>query len=232
MRTIKAPAPGEMLREAFTPLTIPSLVLRSPQLALAPRGNGSTVLVWPGFGAGNTSTAFLRGYLSFLGYQAKGWEIGTNDGDVLKLLDILLEYTEQQARTGPVTLVGWSLGGYLAREVARDLPEQVKRVVTLGSPVIGGPKYTTVAPYFNARGQSLDEIERLVDERYEVPIQQPITAIYSRFDGVVAWQACIDELSPGVEHVQILSTHTGLGFSPEALLIIANRLARDKKSES
>ena len=71
----------------------------------------------------------------------------------------------------------------------------------------------------------MDEIERLVDERYDIPLQVPVTAIYSKADGVVAWQACIDERSPDVEHIEIFSSHIGLGFSPQAYRILASRLA-------
>jgi pimeloyl-ACP methyl ester carboxylesterase len=192
---------------------------------MAPRGSGERVLVWPGFGAGNSSTAVLRGYLRYLGYQAEGWQLGSNNGDVLNQLDRLKSDLIAANLSEPVTLVGWSLGGYLAREVARDCPELVKRVVTLGSPVVGGPKYTAVARAFAQRGESVDEIERLVDARYETPLTVPVTAIYSKADGVVAWQACIDERSPDVEHVEVFSSHIGLGFSPQALRILADRLA-------
>ena len=225
MRNIAPPSNADLLRETLTPLTFPALLFQSPRLANAPKGNGSKVLVWPGFGAGNASTLLLRSYLRYLGYLPRGWNLGTNDGDVLRLLDKLTAQTEDHARDMPVSLIGWSLGGYLAREVARNLPDQVKQVITLGSPVIGGPKYTAVAGAFDTRGQSLDEIERLVDERYNTPLETPVTAIYSRFDGVVAWQACIDDKSPDVEHIEITSTHSGLGFAPDALLIIADRLA-------
>ena len=229
MRNINPPNAIDLAREAFTPVTFPALVLRSPELLSAPRGDGSKVLVWPGFGAGNASTAFLRNYLDYLGYSARGWQMGANNGDVLKLLELLGQQTIDQAADEPVTLIGWSLGGYLAREVARDLPQHVKQVITLGSPVVGGPKYTAVAAAFDTQGQSLDDIERLVDERYETPIQTPVTAIYSRFDGVVAWEACIDHLTPDIEHIEITCTHTGMGFSPKALLIIADRLAQQQQ---
>ena len=215
-----------MLLEALTPLQFSRLFFQAPRLARAPRGDGERVLVWPGFGAGNSSTGVLRNFLRYLGYDARGWQLGRNDGDVLAMLDVLSEQVTREAADGPVSLVGWSLGGYLAREVARDLPDNVRRVVTLGSPVVGGPKYTSVAPYFDGRGNSLDDIERLVDERYEIPLTVPVTAIYSKLDGVVAWQACIDERSPNVEHVAIASSHTGLGFSPDAYAILAERLAR------
>jgi len=199
--------------------------MQAPTLAMAPRGNGERVLVWPGFGAGNSSTTVLRGYLRYLGYQAEGWQLGSNNGDVLNQLERLKTDLLATPLSEPVTLVGWSLGGYLAREVARDCPELVKRVVTLGSPVVGGPKYTAVASAFAQRGESVDEIERLVDARYETPLTVPVTAIYSKADGVVAWQACIDERSPDVEHVEVFSSHIGLGFSPQALRILADRLA-------
>jgi len=223
-RSIKPPARTALFNEAFTPLQFSLLLLQAPALALAPRGRG-TVLVWPGFGSGNASTAALRGYLAYLGYRAEGWRVGSNDGDVLNLLERLKDELESRNDPEPVTLVGWSLGGYLAREVARDRPERVSRVITLGSPVVGGPKYTAVASAFAQRGESVDEIERLVDERYGVPLNVPVTAIYSKLDGVVAWEACIDDRSPNVEHVEIVSSHIGLGFSPEAYRIIASRLA-------
>lgn len=223
-RQLTPPARTALFNEALTPLQMTSLLVQAPALALAPRGNGS-VLVWPGFGAGNSSTATLRAYLRYLGYQVEGWSEGNNDGDVLNLLDRLKTNLAARQGTDPVTLIGWSLGGYLAREVARDCPDRVRRVITLGSPVVGGPKYTAVADLFARRGTSLDEIERLVEERYDVPLSVPVTAIYSRMDGVVAWQACIDERSPDVEHLEVASSHVGLGFSPHAYRIIAARLA-------
>jgi pimeloyl-ACP methyl ester carboxylesterase len=224
-RNIPPPPPSALLNEALTPLQIPFLLAQTPNLALAPRGRGERVLVWPGFGAGNASTTTLRAYLRYLGYRVEGWSQGTNSGDVLSLLDLLKEDLERRRDLEPVTLVGWSLGGYLAREVARDCPNRVQQVVTLGSPVVGGPKYTAAAGAFERFGTSVDEIERLVDARYDVPLETPVTAIYSRSDGVVSWQACIDERSPNVEHVEVRASHVGLGFSPQVYRIIAGKLA-------
>ena len=225
-RNIQPPPPSALLNEMLTPLQFPFLLSQAPNLALAPRGNGESVLVWPGFGAGNASTTTLRGYLRFLGYRVEGWSQGTNSGDVLNLLDALKADLENRDDDAPVTLVGWSLGGYLAREVARDLPGHVRQVITMGSPVVGGPKYTTISRAFERLGTSVDEIERLVDERYEIPLETPVTAIYSRSDGVVSWEACIDDRSPKVEHVEVRSSHVGLGFSPQVFSIIAKQLAR------
>ncbi len=225
-RQISPPPRTALFNEAFTGLELPRLLAQAPALAAAPRGRGERVLVWPGFGAGDTSTTPLRGYLRYLGYDVRGWGLGRNDGDVLALLDSLVALLEDASRDAPVSLVGWSLGGYLAREVARECPERVSQVITLGSPVVGGPKYTAVADAFDGRGMTLDTIEALVDARYDEPLKVPVTAIYSKFDGVVAWQACIDERSPNVEHIEVLSTHIGLGFSAPALQIIARRLAQ------
>ena len=225
-RNIQPPPPSALLNEMLTPLQFPFLLSQAPNLALAPRGNGESVLVWPGFGAGNASTTTLRGYLRFLGYRVEGWSQGTNSGDVLNLLDALKADLENRDDDAPVTLVGWSLGGYLAREVARDLPGHVRQVITMGSPVVGGPKYTTISRAFERLGTSVDEIERLVDERYEIPLETPVTAIYSRSDGVVSWEACIDDRSPKVEHIEVRSSHVGLGFSPQVFSIIAKQLAR------
>jgi pimeloyl-ACP methyl ester carboxylesterase len=91
-----------------------------------------------------------------------------------------------------VRLIGWSLGGYLAREAARDCPDLVHQVITLRSPVVGGPKYTLVAEAYRRRGIDLDEVEAQVEARNSVPLRTPVVAIYSRNDAVVEWEACID----------------------------------------
>jgi dienelactone hydrolase len=128
-------------------------------------------------------------------------------------------------RTGePVTLVGWSLGGYIARETARDHPEAVAKVVTLGTPVYGGPRYSAVADYYQRQGFDLDEIEHITIERYSEPIRVPVLAIYSRNDGIVNWKACIDHWSPRVEHVEVTASHLGMGFARASLKTLARHI--------
>lgn len=227
MTALAPPSPLGLLREAQGVLELPRLLLRSPRLARQPRGDGSPVLVLPGYGAGDGSTAVLQAYLRLLGYRARGWGLGRNDGDVPALIPRVRERAEALAREAgqPVSLLGWSLGGYLARETARDRPELVTQVLTLGSPVVGGPKYTAVGEIYRRQGVDLDAVEAAVEARYEQTLATRVTAIYSRGDGVVAWRACIDERSPNVEHVEVETTHLGLGFSPEVYEIIAARLA-------
>ena len=223
MNSIQAPNPSALINEFFTPAYLTASLFRSLQRPNSSRGNGERVLVWPGFGASNASTVALRAFLQSLGYKTEGWQLGRNSADVQATLEELK--TDVMARPEPVILVGWSLGGYLAREVARDCPDRVSQVVTLGSPVVGGPKYTAIASTFNDSDGALDEIERLVEERYETPLEVPVTAIYSKSDGVVAWQACIDHRSPNVNHIEVVTSHTGFGFDANVLKIVADQIS-------
>ena len=228
---IQAPALSleAALREATGLLELPRLALELRNLQDEPRGDGSSVLVLPGFGANDRSTWPLRQFLRGRGYRVRGWGRGSNRADVQESVENVGEQVRRQADRsgGPVALVGWSLGGYIAREVARDEPAAVRQVVTLGSPVIGGPKYTTVARFASAQGWDLDDIEEKVAERKQVPLRVPVTAIYSRQDRVVAWRACVDgENGAPVEHVEVEATHVGLGFSADVYRIVARRLAR------
>jgi dienelactone hydrolase len=143
---------------------------------------------------------------------------------VAALVPQVIALTERLAVDGPVPLLGWSLGGVLARETARERPGLVSQVITMGTPVVGGPKYTLTARTYAARGADLDHIERMVAERNRVPITVPVTAIYSKNDGVVDWRACIDHHNE-VEHIEVRATHLGMGASAEVFDIVARRLA-------
>ncbi len=219
--------PWNLLREARVAMEATRLVFHMPSLVTAPGGEGDPVIVLPGFGAGDTSTILLRAYLRWLGYDVHGWGLGVNRGDVPTLVRLVLDHVERLARERqrPVALVGWSLGGVLAREASRERPEIVARVITLGTPVIGGPKYTTVGAVYRRRGYDLDAIEADARARDAVPLRRPVTAIFSRSDGVVAWEACIDHHNEVVEHVEVEATHVGFGLNPDVLRIVANRLA-------
>lgn len=208
-------------------LEVPRLLWSVPDLASEPRGAGEPVVVFPGYGASDVSTVPLRAFLRLLGWSARGWGLGVNRGDVAELVPRVTRITERLADASgqPVRVVGWSLGGVLAREVARERPDAVARVITLGSPVVGGPKYTAVGRIYARRGYDLDAIEAAVEARNRIPIHAPITAVYSRNDRVVAWEACIDRHSADVEHVEVTTSHVGLGISAEVYRIVARRLA-------
>lgn len=208
---------------------MPRLLLRFPALARQPRGNGEPVLILPPHGTGDTSTMILKGYLRLLGYRARGWGLGRNRGQVAELLPRVLKRLASFSRRSQqkVSLIGWSFGGYLAREVARERPDLVRQVITLGTPVVGGPKYTILAKIYRKRGMDIEAIAAEVEWRNgEALLETPVTAIYSRADAVVAWQACIDRETPNVEHVEVKTTHLGFGFSPDVYKIIAQNLAR------
>jgi pimeloyl-ACP methyl ester carboxylesterase len=224
----KSPSLLATVREGLSGFELARLMAASPALALQPRGKGEPVVVLPGFGAGNASTMPLRSYLSWLGYEVHGWTLGRNRGNVRELLPQVVDQVRQLfLHSGePVNIIGWSLGGVIAREVAREHPTNVRQVVTMGSPVVGGAKYTSMAGMFERRGADLDVMEATIAARESTPISVPVTSIYSRNDGIVGWRASIDQHSAQVDHVEVSATHLGLGISPDVFKIIANKLAR------
>ncbi len=222
----------------------------------APKGEvGQPIMVIPGFGSGDSYTRPLRYFLNRLGYSAVGWGLGRNLGGldvdhqqsdvsarwdmptlepyrreagVPYVIDRLVErVVEHQREFGrPVTLIGWSLGGFMAREVARDFPELIDQVITMGSPTIGGPKYTAAADWFRQRKINLDWIERETAKREATPISVPITAIVSRSDAIVGWGAAQDRTSLDVRHIEVSGSHLGMGFNPTIWRHIREALAR------
>ena len=218
------PATRTALGEVRAALDAARLVGALPRLVAAPRGDGHLVIDIPGWKAPEVSGAPLRQYLRRLGYDARGWGFGTNTGgvrqDIERLAARVVELVDETGR--PASLVGWSLGGVIAREVARLQPEAVDRVITYGTPV-GGPTYTTVARAYGRADDGGHRESRRLDESN--PIRVPLTILFSRQDGIVSWQSCIDRTSPSAEHVEISSTHLGMGFDPDVWSIVADRLA-------
>ncbi|QWC84034.1 hypothetical protein KLP28_10440 [Nocardioidaceae bacterium] len=211
------------LAEVTTPLTGVRLALAAPFLTRAPRGDGHVVVDVPGWKAPEASGWPIRTFLRSLGYDARSWGLGTNQGDVRTDVGRLhAQVVNLAERHGPVSLVGWSLGGVLSREVARRSPDAVRRVVTYGTPVVGGPAYTFVASRYDASAK--EQAERAAHD--EVPISVPVTAMFSRRDGIVAWRACLDRTSPHVDHVEIGSPHLAMGIDPAVWRVVADRLAR------
>lgn len=202
-------------------------------LADLPRGDGETVMLLPGYGASEQNMHLLAHRLSALGYEALQWEQGKNTGAVHKLLPKLKQRVESiVARAGkPITLVGWSLGGYIARELARDLPDAIAGVVTLGSPAVGGPKYTITAAAYRKKGFDLDAIEAEMAKRDVIPILCPLTVLFSKVDGIVSWPATLDRLTPQARHVEVRSSHIGLVHDAEVFRTLAKVLA-DQRSQS
>ena len=228
MNTPEAPSIFAAAREGLSGLELARLMAASPALALQPRGKGEPVIVLPGFSASNISTVPLRRYLTWLNYEVHGWELGRNTGNVRELLPQVADQVRRvYARSGsPVNIVGWSLGGVFAREVAREHPEIVRQVITMGSPVVGGAKYTSMGRLYEQRGVDLDKMEASIAARESTPISVPVTSIFSKNDGVVGWKASIDQHNSQVEHLEVRTTHLGLGISPDVFKIIARKLAQ------
>ncbi len=219
-----APTGPKVAKELATLLQIPRLARRGPDLLGSPKGN-ETVMVFPGWSTSDAFMTPLRSGLRTLGHRTVGWGFGVNRGEVEVLLPSVANSVRQRvAEAGkPITLIGWSLGGIFAREIARDHPHLVSQIITLATPVFGGPKYTRGAKAYPT--EYVDALESRVEERNQIPIELPITAIYSRADAIVDWRACIDTFSPNVENVEVRSTHVGVTIDPDAWQIIAKRLA-------
>lgn len=209
-----------------------ALGLAAPILATAPRGDGHPVMVLPGFVTSDRSTTVLRRFLARLGYDPHEWGLGRNLGpraigsEGEKLIDRLGQI---HAATGrKVSLVGWSLGGVMARQLSRRSPEAVRQVITLGSPFTGTPRATNVwRAYEMLAGQKIDDPE-VRDQLREsaAPPPVPSTAIYSREDGVVAWQNCVEPSGPETDNIEVHGSHCGLGVNPAVLYAVADRLAQ------
>jgi len=225
---LSPPAIGLLLGESRAMLSYGRYLVRGLGHRQLPTGNGQPVLVLPGFGASDVSTRPLRRSLGRLGYSSYGWAQGTNTGMNSKRRDMLVTQLHAiHARHGqPVTLVGWSLGGVFARELARVFPERVSQVFTLGSPINGDPEANNVSALFklfNPKHQNPDR--EAFFERIPAP-PVPCTAIYTRQDGIVSWQCCLENDGPMTENVEVTGTHVGLPWNPQVLAAIAERLAR------
>lgn len=187
-----------------------------------------TVMVLPGRGGNDAVTAPLRAYLRSLGHEVHGWGLGVHRGEVLHNVTLLKRRLGalHEVHARPVALVGWSLGGIVARELARQEPARVSHVITFGAPLVGGAKYTALASTYRARGVDLDEVELELARRARLADHIAVTSIFSKLDGVVSWPACIDRANPQAEHVEVVATHLSLGYHHEVWRAVAERLAR------
>lgn len=224
----KTPRWYEVLAEARLGMELlDGLRLKKSLLNGLPSGHGHPVMLLPGFGTSESAMGLLAKRLRALGYVVRQWGQGKNHGAVHKLVPPLkVRISEWSAQLGqPISLVGWSLGGYIAREIARDIPQAVAGVIALGSPVVGGPKYTLTAKQYVKMGFDLDAIERDIAARDSVPIQCPMTLIFSRLDGVVSWPATIDRVTPQARHMEAKCSHLGMVFNPRVFRQIAQALS-------
>jgi pimeloyl-ACP methyl ester carboxylesterase len=228
-RPARAPSMRLLLTEPARSLAdLATLPLAASWLSFAPRGDGHGVLVLPGLLASDTSTLVLRGFLRRLGYQVRGWDLGRNLGPTDEVLDEMpVRLAELASLTGRrVSLIGWSLGGIYARELARQRPAQVRRVITLGSPFALTDGQRSHADRAYERRSGLHASGRVpTREQFSRPIAVPSTAVYSRRDGIVSWRACIEPETALHQNVEVRCAHLGFGVDQATLWLIADRLA-------
>jgi len=221
------PSPLLLLLEGRAFAEYGTLLLSWPLLRRLPRGDGHSVMVLPGFGGSDLSTRPLRRALTRLGYDAHGWGQGRNLGLPRSTRAALTQRFEQIHRErGRLTLIGWSLGGIYARELARAAPERVRRVITLGSPFNHHPRANNADRLYRWVNGGGDHVDWEGFERRRVPPPVPCTAIYTKTDGIVHWRCAMEDEAPNTENVEVGGSHTGLGFNVQVLRAIAERLAR------
>ncbi len=194
-----------------------------------PKGDGHPVLVLPGFMAGDTSTRPMRGLLDDLGYEAHGWGLGRNvriDATrEAEMNDVLSRIAESAGRK--VSIIGWSLGGVFAREIAKANPDMVRLVISLGSPITNDRSSTNASrlfEYLNGKEPEPVRAGRYRDLETAPPV--PTTSILTKSDGIVAWRGSVQKPGPETENIEVLASHCGLGVNPAVMVAIADRLAQ------
>lgn len=197
-----------------------------PLLERVPRGDGHPVLVLPGMGGDDGSTWPLRNFLRRLGYSVHPWCMGRNVAN-FEIEDALATRLRglHKLHDRKISLVGWSLGGVYARELAKREPDSVRQVITLGTPFTGHPfagNGTLLYRFLTGKKPALDP--RWFTLKQPPPV--PTTSIYSRTDGIVNWRCSLNEPGDQVENIEIRASHCGMGHHPLALYTVADRLSQ------
>jgi pimeloyl-ACP methyl ester carboxylesterase len=229
MHTLSPPSRTLMFLEGRAVHEFGAFLRALPLLSLAPHGDGHPVLVLPGLIASDSSTGPLRHFLKSRGYNVSGWRQGRNyglrEGVEQAMLDLV--HNIHQVNGRKVSLVGWSLGGLYARHLAKAAPGCVRQVITLGSPFAGDPRSTNAWRVYEwASGQSPEDMDPNFAAAMAEPPPVPTTAIFSRTDGVCAWQGCREKPSALSESIEVESSHCGMGHHPAAVYAVAERLAQ------
>jgi len=201
-----------------------------PLWGLAPNGDPHPVMVIPGFLADDVMLAPLRFFIQKLGYKVYPWGLGRNLAQRENELRLIRQVRSLSRKyQQKVSLVGWSLGGVYARETARIIPEDIRQVITLSSPFSGlnEPNHANWI-YELISGSSTKHANNELFERMKEPIDIPHTSIYSKLDGIVHWENCMNQYtSPIAENVEVYSSHWGIIHHPVVMHCIADRLAQE-----
>lgn len=221
------------LSEGRAMLELGAFYASRPFLMTLPHGDGHAVMTLPGFLATNNSTVPMRGLLRSLGYDAHGWDSGrnlrVNEELIVRLEDQLDRLYDQSGRK--VSLIGWSLGGVLARELAKLKPEKVRLVMSLGSPISDDRNHTNAARLFKFfNGDEPEQIRGGQFEGLDVAPPVPTTSVLTKTDGVVHWRGSVQDPDKTngfpSENIRVYASHLGLGVNPSVMIAMADRLAQ------
>ncbi len=224
---LRAPNLLLMMLEGRAAWEYAALIAATPWLRQLPPGDGHPVIVFPGLGANDVTTLPMRRFLDDLGYVTHPWGQGFNFGPRHGVLEKchadIRALFKHHARH--VSLIGWSLGGLYARELAKELPEHVRCVLTMGTPFTGHPRATNAWRFFEfVSGQTVSDPNLIAQLKKTPPV--PTTSIYSRSDGIVSWRCSVEQPGPMTENIELHSSHCGLGLNPLAMYVVADRLAQ------
>jgi pimeloyl-ACP methyl ester carboxylesterase len=235
-KQVRPPNAMLMALEARAPWEWGSAMAAWPMLRMmniwpkAEAGVAHHVIVYPGLAASDASTQPLRAFLRDMGYHVHGWYQGRNKGPgrgVIERLEEQLVAVHQDTKS-KLSLIGWSLGGVYARELAKIHPQKVRQVITLGTPFAQSPKATNAwRVYEMLSGSTVPD--QVMQMEIAVAPSVPFTSVYSKSDGIVAWQASVQAAQKNnakIENVEVFASHLGIGVNPAAWYVIADRLAQ------
>ena len=229
-KRLRPPSLGLFLAEGRGLFELNATLLLSPALLAAPRGDGHPVLVLPGLLATDVSTLILRRYLDLLGFSSHPWGLGRNVGGVYgmreKLRKLLISVYNTTGRK--VSLVGWSLGGVYARDLALHMPDMVRYVVTLGSPFAGDITATNAKRVYEmVSGETIEDSDIKDIQAIAGDLPVPTSSLFTRTDGIVNWRTCLVRETDTAENIEIsLASHIGIGVNAAALWAVADRLSQ------
>ncbi|NOX94020.1 MAG: alpha/beta hydrolase [Alphaproteobacteria bacterium] len=232
---IKAPSPLLLIMEGRSIFELGAYVASAPLFKHLPKGDGHPVLVLPGLAASDLSTGPLRKFLKKRGYEPYAWEQGRNLGLREQTFEKMLARVDEifETHNRKLSIIGWSLGGIFARELAKLRPEKVRLVISLGSPHSGNIKASHATRFYEyVAGHSVED--HPLDTTLSIAPPVPTTSIYTKTDGIVAWQNCHQQKPSNstqaatIENIIVEGSHTGLGVNPSVLFVIADRLAQDE----
>jgi pimeloyl-ACP methyl ester carboxylesterase len=195
-------------------------------------GDGHPVVIFPGLGADGRSVAPLRQFCRSLGYQAFDWGRGFNvgpEGNLDDWLEALASHVTEllSGHDQPASLIGWSLGGLYARELGKLMAPRLRQVITIGTPFNADADHTHAGWLYRLLGNGSAVFDPALSRRLRTPPPVRTTSIYSRSDGVVAWQTCRHDMHSSLVHdIEIQGSHLGMGWNRRVLDAVADRLGQ------